>query len=243
MKNYNCPNCIKTGKPIADAIICLRCDLHRKGQCSPIENDLYRQTGNGYELYYPIQKIIRKVASYLGISTKDVIEILEKRYKLKIGRTTILKYQKMGLLNQVEKIGRGKAKGVYSIWDDETPLKFYFINHLKNKGITLNEFKKYQDIVQIKKPQELKKYRFGPASVLAYADDFGTRIDIMKFFTVLANLAAVKLKVTNPSSYDPKIILDEKNLNNSRIEVTLINEVPDKKVIFTKDGAKVESKA
>ena len=76
MNNYNCPNCIKTGKPIADAIICLRCDQYRKGLCSPIENDLYRQTGNGYELYYPIQNIIRKVASYLGISTKDVIEIL-----------------------------------------------------------------------------------------------------------------------------------------------------------------------
>ena len=241
MINYNSPNCIKTGKPIADAITCLRCILYKKGLCSPLEHNIYRQTGNGYELYYPIQKIIREVANFLGITTKEVIEILEKKHGLKTARTTLLKYQKIGLLNQVEKIGRGKAKGVYSTWDDETPIKFYFINHLKNKGITLHEFKKYQDIAQIKKPQELKKYKFGPASILAYSDDFETRVDIMKFFTVLANLAAVKLKVENPSNYDPKVIIDENDLNNSRIEVTLKNEAPGKKVIFTKDGTKVES--
>ena len=147
----------------------------------------------------------------------------------------------MGLLNQGQKIGRGRAKGVFSWWEVGTPLKFYFINRLKNKGITLKEFKKYQDIAQIKKPQELKKYKFGPASILAYADDFETGVDIMKFFTVLANLAAVKLKVKNPSNYDPKIIINENDLDKSSIEVILVKEAPDKKVVFTKDGTKVES--
>ena len=239
MYNYNSQYCIKTGKPIADTITCLRCIRYKKGECSPPGHDILRQTENGYELYYPIQRVIKGVANSLAISTKKVIEALEKKYGIKIARTTLLKYQKMGLFKKAVKISRGKAKGVYSSWEDETPLKFYFINRLKNKGITLNEFKKYQDIVQIRKPQELKKYAGGPLILIAYADDVETRIDIKKFFTVLAHLAAVKLKVENPSQYNPKVVLDENDLDKSSIEVILVKEAPDKKVVFTKDGAKV----
>lgn len=240
MNNHNCPNCIQTGKPIADAVICLRCVLYKKGLCSPIENDLYRQIGNGYELYYPIGKIIRKVASYLGITTQEVIKVLRERYKIQTGRTTLLKYQKMGLLNQSEKIGRGKSKGVFSYWDDETPLMLYYINIFKHVGFKLSEVKKIHDILQIKNPQELKKYVGGPLSAIAYGGD-PTSIEIMKFFMITASFAAAKLRIEVPTNYDSKIIIDENNLDNSRIEITFINESPDKKVVFFKDGTRIEN--
>lgn len=239
MINHNGHICIKTGKPLDDIRTCLTCIYYKKGKCSPPGHDILRQTENGYELYYPLLKVVRRVANFLGISTNDVIKILEKKYGIKIGRTTLLKYHKIGLLNQVQKIGRGRAKGVYSLWENETPLKFHLIDHLKRRGISLEEFRKFQDIAQLKKPQELKKYEAGPLSAIAYGDDEPTALDIIKFFMVIAILAAIKLKVEKPSKYDPKVIIDENDLDKSRIEIILVKEAPGKKVVFTKKGCRI----
>jgi len=236
MYNHNKYKCVKKGNPL-DPATYLSCPSY--STCEELELNLFRQKENGeLELYYPLKKIVKGVANYLSISTKDLIERLKEKHGLSIGRTTILKYHKMGLLDLKEKIGMGRAKGVVSFWKNSTILKAFFINLLKDKGIKLAEFKKYQDIAQIKRPKELKKYAGGPFKVMA-EEDLKTRVDIMKFYTVVGYLAAVELKISKPSNYNAKIKIDEKNLNNSKIEVTLIKEAPHKKVIFSQSGTSV----
>jgi len=176
----------------------------------------------------------------MGKTTKEVLEILKKEYGLNINRTTILKYHKMGIINQEEKKGLGRAKGVIVIWNDKTALKCYFINLLKEKGITLDQFKKYSDLAQIKNPFELHRYEGGPFRALA-AEDFTERVDIMKFYTIMGYLAAVELNVQSPSKYDTKVLIDEENLEKSKIEVILTEDASDKKVVFTETGAIVEN--
>jgi len=239
MYNHNGANCTKLGKSI-NTITCLNCILYKRDKCTPPGHDILRQTEYGYEIYYPLYKTLRKVANLLGITTKDLISILEKKYEIKIGRTTLLKYHKIGLLNQVQKISRGRAMGVYSLWENDTPQKFRLIDNLKRKGVTLEQFKKYEDIAQLKNPQELRKYKFGPASAFAYGDDETTALDIIKFFMVIAGLAALKLKLEKPSKYEPKVIIED-DPAKSRIEIVLINEAPDKKVVFTSEGTRIEN--
>ena len=176
----------------------------------------------------------------MGITTKEVLKMLNEKYGLSINRTTLLKYHKMGIIDQEKKIGQGRARGVIVLWDDRTPLKCYFINLLKEKGITLRQFKKYSNLAQIKSPFELNRYTGGPLRVIA-AEDFKERVDIMKFYTVTGYLAATELNLESPSKYDTKVIVDKNNLKKSRIEVTLTQETPDKKVIFTEKGVEVVS--
>ncbi len=176
----------------------------------------------------------------MGITTKEVLKILKEKYRLSINRTTLLKYHKMGIIDQEEKIGLGRAKGVIVTWNDKTALKCYFINLLKEKGITLDQFKKYSNLAQIKNPFELHRYEGGPFRAIA-AEDFTERVDIMKFYTIMGYLAAIELNVQSPSKYDTKVLMNEENLEKSKIEVILTEDVPDKKVVFTETGAIVEN--
>ncbi len=236
MINHNRYKCSKN--PTGNYNACLSCWEYKKGRCSPIELELFRQTDTGYEIYYPHQKLFREVAKFLGISTKEILERLSNNYGLNIERTTLLKYHKMGLLEQEQKIGRGKSKGVVSMWSKDTDRKFYFINKLKDKGIRLEEFKKYQDILDLKYPEILKKYRGFPLNVMVL-DDADDVADVVKFFTVAATLAAVTLKIDSPSNYGSEVIIDEDDISKSKIEITLVKEVRDKKVVFSKEGVKV----
>ena len=176
----------------------------------------------------------------MGATTKEVLKILKEKYGLSIDRTTILKYHKMGIIDQEKKIGQGRAKGVIVIWNDKTPLKCYFINLLKEKGITLNQFKKYNNLTRIKNPFELHRYTGGPLRVIA-SEDFNERVDIMKFYTVIGYLAAVQLNVESPSKYDAKVLMDKENPKKSKIEVILPENAPGKKVVFTEAGVVVEN--
>jgi hypothetical protein len=175
----------------------------------------------------------------MGTTTKEVLKILKEKYGLIINRTTLLKYHKMGIIDQEEKRGLGRAKGVIVIWNDKTALKCYLINLLKEKGITLNQFKKYNNLAQIKNPSELHKYIGGPLRAIA-AENFSERVDIMKFYTVIGYLAAVELNVGSPSKYNTEVLMDKENLKNSKIEVILPENAPGKKVVFTETGAVVE---
>lgn len=236
MKKYNKYKCSKNPKGNLNA--CLGCWEYKKGLCNPVELNILRQTDTGYELYYPLQKLLRKVVRVLCISTKEVLEELKRKYKIKIARPTLLKYHKMGLINQNEKIGRGKSKGVVTTWPKNTARKFNSIFNLKDKGIKLEEFKKYQDILAIKYPELLLKYRGFPLNVMILGKS-SDAADIIKFFTVAATIAAVELDIGNPSNYGSKVIIDEVDAKKSKVEITFINEANAKRVVFSKEGAKV----
>ena len=234
--SYNKYKCTQKGNPL-EPVTCWSCPNYSR--CPELELNLFRQREDGsIGLHYDIEKIIWKVAKYLGISTKEVIEVLKKKHNLGIGRTTILKYHKMGLLDLEQKIGKGRAKGVESFWKNNTILKVLFINILKSKGIKLKEFKKYQDIVNIKEPTKLAKYASGIGGVM-FEEDLAIRIDMMKFHTVVGYLAAVELKIAKPSNYDPTVIYNKENPDDSTIEVSFTKETQKKRVVFTKNGAKV----
>ena len=236
MYNYNKYKCIQKGNPL-EPVTCWSCPNYSR--CSELELNLFRQRDDGsIGLYYDVEKIIGKVAHYLGVSTKEVIFALKKKHSLDFGRTTILKYHKMGLIDLDKKIGKGRAKGVESFWKNNTTLKISFINLLKTKGIKLAEFRKYQDLVNIKQPKKLSRYISGIGGVM-FEEDLLLRIDMMKFFTVAAYLAAVELKIGKPSNYDPRVIYNEDNPDDSTVEVILEKEAPGKKVVFTKNGAKI----
>jgi len=236
MYNNNKYKCVIKGNPL-EAITCLSCSHYTR--CPELALNLFRQRGDGnIGLHYDVEKIIRKVAHFLGVSTKEVILVLKKKHGLSIGRTTILKYHKMGLLDLDQKIGKGRAKGVESFWKNNTTQKILIINLLKSKGIKLKEFKKYQDIVNIKEPNKLAAYAPGVGGVM-FEEDLAIRIDMMKFYTVVGYLAALELKIPKPSNYDPTVNYNKDNPGESTIEVIFTKETPKKRIVFTKNGAKV----
>ena len=219
-------------------VTCCDCQDFLDGKCGPEILNWIINACDGYRVEYTILKKVREIVKYMGITSKNVLDILSQKYGLSLDRTTLIKYRKMGIIDQEKKIGQGRAKGVIVLWNDNTPIKCYFINLLKEKGITLNQLKKYSDLAQIKSPYELHNYTGGPLRAIT-AETFKERVDIMKFYTVMGYLAAAELKVESPSNYDTKILIDKDNLNQSKIEVILVKEAPDKIVVFSKSGTNV----
>jgi len=242
---------------------CIFCPDYKRGNCpGPTEINLLRQGSQGnYELYYPLQKLINYIAKTFMINTKEVLEILFKKYDLKIDRTVLFKYYKDGLIDRKQKIGKGRGKGVKTYWSDKTPLKIFAIKRIMKEGITINELKKYHSILyEFKNPEILKGYR----PKLINLDDKSLKLKEKEHYLALSDLEVAKFHVAtyyfavceadakyafkkpiNPSmriGYIVAIGYDKDDPNRSSVVAYIYNKDYkewDKKVLFRKEGVKV----
>lgn len=180
---------------------CILCNNYRKGICASPEIEIFRQTNNNsYELYYPYKRIIKKVAKALMLSTVEVLEILQKEYSIKIPRTTIFDFQRYGLLKKENKIGLGDKKGVKTYWDVRVPLKLFYINRIKEYGLTIKEIIKFHDQLYNLR-DDLKYYEMyvddHQSDVIWPVYEKANPIETSKFNTFLLFIAAYEAGLKN----------------------------------------------
>ena len=234
----------------------------KKGRCSgSLESNLCRQYSSGYELYYPVQKFINKLANTLMISTQDVLKVLLEEYGTKIDRTVLFKYNSKGLIKKEQKIARGRGKGVKTYWDDNTPLKIFAIKKIISQGLTLDEVIKYHDILYKFENVQLLEYYRPKAAII---NDKIFKIDSKESILSLPSLEVAKFHIAtyyfavceadlkhafekpiNPSLYLGYIVdigYDRDDPGRSFVEAYIYNKDRtnwEKKVVFRKEGPKV----
>lgn len=242
---------------------CICCPNYKRGNCpGALRTNLFRQNSKGnYELYHPLQQLINYIAKTFMINTKEVLEILLKKYDLKIDRTVLFKYYKDGLIERKQKIGKGRGKGVKTYWSDKTPLKIFAIKRIMKEGITINEIKKYHSILyEFKNPEILKGYR----PKLINLDDKSLKLKEKEHYLALSDLEVAKFHVAtyyfavceagaryafkkpiDPSTrigYIVAIGYDKNDPNRSSVVAYIYNKDQNewgKKVLFKKEGVEV----
>ena len=148
---------------------CITCKYYRRGQCTSPDMEILRQDNKGgYELTYPLMVLIERVRKICMLSTMEVLQFLEDKYRVKIARTSIFDYEKLGMLSKVEKVGHGDRKGVKTYWETKTPLKIRYMIRLKEMGLTIKEMAEFNDILYNLK-DEIKQFA-------TFVDDRDSRI-------------------------------------------------------------------
>ena len=159
MRKKNVIPCLNKREKLSDKNSCCNCLLYKNNECDgALEINLFRQDNNGgYELYQPLQELINKIARYLPmISTNKVLEVLTEKYDLKIDRTLLFKYHQKGLLEKKQKICKGRAGGVKTYWNNNTPEIYKIIKYLMEKfEYKLEKIKTYFEFIDMKRPDEL----------------------------------------------------------------------------------------
>jgi Zn-finger protein len=128
---------------------CINCRLYRKNKCQgDIEVDLLRQKNNGYELYYPLQEILKDLGLFM-LSTEELLKKLAEEKSIKMDRTLLFKYAKYGFIEKEKKTSEGKGKGVKTYWKDSSADKIEFIREFKDTfNIKLKDIAEYIRIIK-----------------------------------------------------------------------------------------------
>jgi hypothetical protein len=184
------------------------------------------------------------------LSTVQVVETLQKEYGIKISRTIIFDYQRFGLLEKVSKIGQGNKKGVKTFWDDRVPLKLFYINRIKEYGLTMKEIIEFHDQLYNLK-NDLKYYEM-------FVDDRDSNytwpvypensIKASKFNLFLLFITAYEAGLKNYNmdlrGGIPEIEIYENEPEKNSVLVSFIEEDFSKQtiVLFKKDGVSVNVK-
>ena len=203
------------------------------------------------------------------ISTTEVLDILQKKYNLKIDGSLLYKYHNMGLLQKEQKIGK-RREGVKRYWKDITPDTFYLIRLLnKQPFFRLDRVEKYFNLLNFNNPEENIKIielskrekvkdnisnKMKPGDAAEYkafvawynGETFMARIDLVNL-----NLIAVLRALVELGLFEPKFITNLKmgflkvmdkakvDINKNYILVDF-RKVLNKRIWFTKDGIKTE---
>ncbi len=214
MRKKNVIPCFNKREKLSDKNSCCNCTLYKNNECDgDLEINLYRQDNNGgYELYQPLQELINKIARCLPvINTKKVLEILTENYDLKIDRTLIFKYHKKGLLEKEQKICKGRAGGVKTYWNDNTPGKVFVIKELLKQNFKLAEISKYREMIY-KEP--LKNFQ-------AIINNPAKSLEIAKLYAVAAFFAAAEAGIDFRQYSFSKNLHYELNLNVDSLTIKL----------------------
>lgn len=233
-----------------DLSSCVLCSFYRRGICAAPEVNILRQTGSGgYELYYPLKKLLESVVKSYMLSTIEVIKELARKYRLDIARTSIFDYEKLGILEKVKKVGHGDRKGVKTYWKAKTPLKIYYMAKLKEMGLTLKEMARFHDMLYNLK-DELKYFSMyvddKDAGVIWPVYNEVDPVKLSKFNTFLLFMGAFEASIENYNfQYRggiPKIEISEEDPRNNSVSLSYLEENFDRHyiVLFTKEGVKVE---
>lgn len=143
--------CIERQKP-TQKNSCINCFLYRKNKCpGDLEVDLLRQTEKGYELYYPLQQLLKDLGLFM-LSTEELLKKLEDENNLKIDRTLLFKYANYGFIEKVKKTSAGKSQGVKTYWKDNSADKINCIRFFKDAyGLKFKDLVEYMSIITGKK--------------------------------------------------------------------------------------------
>lgn len=104
---------------------------------------LYNEFYNNY-----FEEIIMKIKKNGCITKQEVFQILKEKYKLDISPRVLQYYVDRGLIGPGVKEGFPGVTGSVSFYDEKTPGQIHVIQELiKKRNITLEEIKKYKDII------------------------------------------------------------------------------------------------
>ncbi len=203
------------------------------------KDDFDSKSEYGYDFYYPLILILKK-NRLIMISTKEVLETLKKQFNISIDRTLLFKYEKKDLLEKGRRTSGGRGKGVKQNWNDETPLKIFYINLMLKSNITLDDIKRFQDLTEIKNLKLLQYYGlddFRRKAGMAESSETD-RVEMAKFHTVVPYLAAVKANIKPPFEYVISSNFSTKDIGYYDIQVAFQKPI-NKVVIFSQDSVKV----
>lgn len=222
----DCRNC-KLYNPSDDSsIVCRR--LIGNNKCWNLEGaySIRQNNDGGYEIYYPLQKELGKM-----ISTNEVIEILLKKYNLKVDRAVLRRYANLGLI-EGKKISRGKGKGVQLYYQEAVLEKVFVIKQLLKENLKLEEISEY--------------YQMFIQGVVSHIAVYGLQNDSInkseyvlldsnmeKYYRVMVYFLAIKAKID----------FTKHNLSKMRFEFAFthkpgdyVTTPPSSKKIIYKDG-------
>ena len=145
------------------------------------------------------------------ISTNQVIEILLKKYNLKIDRAVLRRYADLELI-EGRKLGGGKGKGVKIYYQDTILGKVFAIKELLKQNFKLAEISKYREMVY-KEP--LKNFQ-------AFINNPAKSLEIAKLYAVVAFFAAAEAGIDfNQYSFSKNLSYELITLNVNYLTVKL----------------------
>ena len=211
---------------------------------------LRQDNKGGYEPAYPLLKLMERVRKICMLSTMEVLQFLEDKYRVKIARTSIFDYEKLGMLSKVEKVGHGDRKGVKTYWETNTPLKIRYMIKLKEMGLTIKEMAEFNDILYNLK-DELRQFA-------TFVDDKDSRmvwparpgidpVKLSKFNTFVLFMGALEAGIEDYNlQYRggmPDIKVADNDTQDSSVTVTYLkdNLKNGYMVLFKKDKVKAAS--